>query len=120
VARFVSPETVQESAPGEWHVLPSGVDTTSYPVTTLPPLNGGEPQDTRADPFDASATTLTGASGRVRGVTADDATDGRPMPRELVAMTVNVYATPLVSWVTVQPIVPAVLHVLPPGDEVAV
>jgi hypothetical protein len=89
-SRFVSPETVQERAPVEWHVREPGVETTSYAVTGLPPSNGGAFHETSAAPLDARAAAATGGSGRVRGVTAGDGSDGKPVPRELVAVTVKV------------------------------
>ena len=61
--RFVRPETAQESAPVVSHVKPPGSETTSYAVTGLPPLNGGAPHETIAEPLEASALTPTGGSG---------------------------------------------------------
>jgi uncharacterized protein (DUF983 family) len=53
------------------------------------------------------------------GVTLFDAADGAPVPVVLVALTVNVYAVPLVRPVTVQGVLPHVA-VMPPGALVAV
>jgi hypothetical protein len=53
------------------------------------------------------------------GVTEFDAADAGPVPMELVAVTVKVYAVPFVRPVTVigedDPVA-----VIPPGDEVTV
>jgi hypothetical protein len=51
--------------------------------------------------FPTDAATFVGASGTVAGVAAFDATDAVLVPSAFVAVTVNVYATPLVSPVTV-------------------
>src|SRR5688500_14835634 len=53
------------------------------------------------------------------GVTAFDAADVAPVPAEVVAVTVKVYATPLVSPVMVMG-EPAPVAVSPPGSEVTV
>ena len=49
----------------------------------------------------AAPTTLVGASGTVRGVTAEDAAETTPVPATLVALTRNVYGVPFVKPVTV-------------------
>ena len=54
------------------------------------------------------------------GVTAADAAEATLVPLAFVAVTVNVYAVPLVSPVTVATMAPVVVAVLPPGDEVTV
>ena len=54
------------------------------------------------------------------GVTLDDAADAGPVPIGLVALTVKVYGVPFVRPRTVQLRTPAVVQVLPSGDEVAV
>jgi hypothetical protein len=66
------------------------------------------------------AATLVGVPGAViGGVTADDALEALPVPTELVAVTVKVYAVPLVSPITViGEDVP--LAVKLPGEEVTV
>ena len=46
-------------------------------------------------------TTLVGAPGTVRGITAVEAADTEPVPTLLVALTRNVYEVPLVKPVTV-------------------
>jgi hypothetical protein len=60
----------------------------------------GAVQLTVADAFPAVAVTPLGAAGTVAGVTAEEAADSGPVPTALVAMTVNVYAVPLVRPVT--------------------
>jgi hypothetical protein len=53
------------------------------------------------------------------GITLFEATDAAPVPMVLVAVTVNVYAVPLVSPLTVTGLaVPAL--VIPPGFDVTV
>jgi hypothetical protein len=58
--------------------------------------------------------------GTVRGVTGADGADGRLVPALLEAVTVNVYAVPLVSPEIVPEVAPAVATVLPPGLAVTV
>ena len=87
---LVSPAIVQERAPVVWHAFAPGVETTSYAHTGLPPSKGGAPHEITAEALEATAVTFTGASGRVRGVTAAEAIDSRPMPSEFVAVTVKV------------------------------
>jgi hypothetical protein len=53
------------------------------------------------------------------GVTEPEAAEAEPVPIEFVAVTLKVYAVPLVSPVTVQGEA-AQLPVMPPGLEVAV
>jgi len=60
-----------------------------------------------------------GVPGTVAGVTAFDAAEGRLVPALLVAVTVKVYAVPLLSPVTVIGDAGPVA-VIPPGDEVTV
>ena len=62
------------------------------------------------------ALTLTPTVGA--GVTAADGVDGAEVPTVLVAVTVNVYAVPLVSPDTVQVVAAGVEQVLPSGEEV--
>jgi len=63
-----------------------------------------------------------GAPGTVAGVTLFDAADAALVPTAFVAVTVKVYAVPLVSPVTVIVPLPAWVSVpvWPPGDDVAV
>jgi hypothetical protein len=66
--------------------------------------------------------TPVGAPGAVAdaGVTGALATDAGEVPTALVAVTVNVYAVPLVRPVTVAVKGPAEVAVRPPGDAVTV
>ena len=68
----------------------------------------------------AVAVIPVGAPGQIAaGVTADDALEAVPVPTEFVAVTVKVYAVPLVSPVTViGDEVPVAVR--PPGEEVTV
>jgi hypothetical protein len=54
-----------------------------------------------ACPLPAVALPMIGASGALMGITLFEATDAAPVPMALVAVTVNVYAVPLVSPLTV-------------------
>ena len=68
----------------------------------------------------AVAAIPVGAPGAIAaGVTADDALEAVPVPSELVAVTVKVYAVPLVSPVTVIGD-EAPVAVRPSGEEVTV
>ncbi len=67
----------------------------------------------------AVAVTPVGAPGTVTGVTEADDAEAVLVPAAFVAVTVTVYAVPLVNPVIVQPVV-AVVQVAPPGDAVAV
>ena len=73
-----------------------------------PPLLVGATQDTSTPVLVAAATTLVGAPGTVAvgvtglGVTVVVAAEGADGPVPLVAVTVNVYETPLVKPVTVE------------------
>jgi len=108
---LVSPVAVTDVAGGlpvTWigvsSVVPSFPEVagiTVYDVIGLPPSSGAD-HDTVAVVFPAVAVTLVGAAGCVRlaGVTEFDAADGGPVPTELVADTVNVYATPGVRLLT--------------------
>src|SRR5665213_272194 len=64
----------------------------------------------------AVAVTPVGAPGKVDGVAGADGAEAGPVPMPLVAVTVNLYATPLVKPVTVQLVVVplAVVQVWPP------
>ena len=65
-----------------------------------PPLLAGALQLTLADAFSRVAKTLVGGSGTVAGVTAAEAEDSTLFPTAFVACTVNLYAIPFVSPVT--------------------
>lgn len=78
----------------------SGSDVTIYSVIALPPVFAGGINSIIASPSHAVATTSVGASGGVCtrvGVTGSDAALGDERPAALSALTVNVYAIPLVS-----------------------
>ena len=70
----------------------------------------------------AVAVTAVGASGTAPGVTLFDGADGGPVPIALVAVTVNVYAVPLVSpvitWLVV--VLPAFASTPPGGVDTTV
>ncbi len=85
----------------------------------LPPSDAGAFHVTSACWSPGVAVADVGGSGTAAGVTAFDVLDGDPVPTALVAVTVNVYAVPLVRPVMVQPSV-VVVQVRPSGDEVAV
>ena len=90
-------------------------------MTADPPLSAGAVQVTEACALPAVAVPIVGAPGTVAGVTellADDAALVVPAP--LVAVTVKVYAVPLVRPVTMQLVAPVVVHCLPPGEDVTV
>ena len=87
---------------------------------TAPPLDTGAVQDTTDWVLALDvAVTPVGAPGVVAGVAGAEGADALPVPAGFRALTVKVYAVPLVSPVTVQ-LVEAVEHVRPPGDEVTV
>ena len=67
--------------------------------------------------FPAVALTVVGAIGGPAGVTLFDADDARDVPTLLVAVTVNVYAVPLVKPLTVIGLT-VLVPVNPPGEEV--
>jgi hypothetical protein len=106
---FVRPVTVALVAGGEpvtvvgvWAVEPT-YGVTVYPVIALPPVLPGAVQLTSAWLVAALAVTPVGAPGGLActGVTLLDCADAGPVPTALVALTVNVYAVPFVSPVTV-------------------
>jgi hypothetical protein len=68
---------------------------TTYPRTGLATLAEAA-KLTIAWAFPATAVTAVGGFGGGLGVMLFDATDAGPVPTALVAVTVNVYAVPLV------------------------
>ena len=84
-----------------------------------PPFAAGAVHVTDAEESPTAAVTPVGAPGRSIGVTLFDGVDAGPVPAAFVAVTVNVYVVPSISPVTVV-LVPAVLVVTPPGDDVTV
>ena len=116
---MVSPATViGEDAPVA--VRPPGEEVTVYPVITAPPVFAGAVKLTVALPLLTIAEILVGTPGAVvAGVTAAEALEAVPVPTLFVAVTVKVYAVPLVSPVTViGEDVPVAVKL--PGEEVTV
>ena len=88
----------------------------------LPPVEAGAVKDTVAVVFPATAVTPVGAPGAVTaavGVTLLEGVEARPVPIALVAVTVALSGTPLVSPVTVIGLAVPV-PVRPPGLAVTV
>jgi hypothetical protein len=82
---------------------------TVYPVIALPSVLAGALQLTVAEALPPAGAPMVGVPGVVAGVTLAEELENEPVPTTLMAATVNVYASPLVSPVTVQ--VVAVLDV---------
>jgi hypothetical protein len=119
---FASPVTVME-VHGAVHdpVMAEGEEVAVYDVIAEPPVLAGAVKATVACALPAVAVPIVGAPGSVAGVTLFDGADAALVPRALVAATVNVYAVPLVSPVTVIEVHGAAhVPVIPLGDEVAV
>ena len=116
---MLSPVTVQLVATVE-QVKAPGAEVTVYPVMAAPPLLAGAVHDTTdwALAYEVPVTVV-GAPGIVAGVAGAEAAEAAPVPAAFVAVTVNVYAVPLVSPLTVQE-VDTVEQVKPPGDDVTV
>ena len=95
-------------------------EVTVYPVTGEPPLFAGAVHETVAEELFAVALTLVGAPGTVDGVAAFDAADAVPVPMTLVATTVKAYEEPLVKPVTAHEVVPLVVQMKLPGEDVTV
>jgi hypothetical protein len=117
---LVRPVTVADAAPVEVAVRPPGAAVTVYAVIAEPPSLAGAVQDTTAWVFPGVEVTATGAPGTVRGVTAAEAAEAGDVPTALVAVTVSVYAVPLLRPVTVADVAPVVVAVRPPGAAVTV
>src|SRR4051794_5089833 len=100
-------------------VMPPGAELTVYEVIAEPPFERGAANVTSACVLPAAAIGSVGAPGRVAGVTLFEGADASPVPTALVAVTVNVYAVPLVSPLTMmgEAVPPALL---PPGEDVTV
>ncbi len=102
-------------------LTPPGDEVTVYEVMGAPPLETGAVQLTVACAFAAVALIAVGAPGTVAGVTELDGVDAALGPTALVAVTVNVYAVPLLSPVTTALVALApTFAVNPPGDDVTV
>ena len=88
---LVSPVTVHVNGPlDQAQVFPPGDDVTVYLVITAPPFDDGTDQDTATEPFAAAPVTEVGAPGTVLGVTPELAPEIGPLPKELIATTLNV------------------------------
>ena len=61
----------------------------------------GAANETVALAFPPTALTVVGAPGTEAGVTLLDGADDEPVPTAFLALTVNVYAMPLVNPLTV-------------------
>jgi hypothetical protein len=121
---FVSPVTriVPETAWDKVPMMPPVSEVAVYSVIAEPPLETGWVKLTVAvvDPV-AVAAPMVGAPGTVTGVTGADGADTAEVPPAFVAVTVNVYAVPLVRPVTSQdPDSPVTVHAPPvtAGDAV--
>ena len=88
-------------------------------MTAAPPLLPGGPKLTVATALPPLAETDVGALGVVAGVTLFDAAEAGPVPTELVAVTVKVYAVPSVRPATTSGL-PGPDAINPPGFDVAV
>jgi hypothetical protein len=115
---LVSPVTEQVVAVldvEEGHASVVGVEVvvfsavTVYPVIALPPVFVGAVQLTVTKAFPFAGVPMVGAPGTPSGVTLAEELENGPVPTTLMAATVNVYASPMESPVTVQ--VVAVLDV---------
>ena len=103
-------------------VRPPGEAVTVYPVIGEPPVFVGAVKLTVALPLLTLALIPVGVPGAVAaGLTEDDALDAVPVATELVAVTVKVYAVPLVKPVTViGEALPVPVTAVPPPTGVAV
>jgi len=137
---LVKPVTVAVVAPVVVANCPPE-EITRYPVMTDPPLLVGAVHDTDTCPSPAIALAPVGAPGATTveapppdgvgagvgagvggpvGVIALDAIDAGEVVVAFVAVTVNVYAVPLVNPDTVAVVAPVVVAVNEPGAEVTV
>jgi hypothetical protein len=101
-------------------VLAPGFEVAVYPVIADPPSLDGAVNDTLACASPFVAVPIVGAPGTVDGVTELEAELARPVPLALVAVTVKVYAVPLVRPVTVIGLAVELVPVKLPGFDVAV
>ena len=83
-----------------------------------PPLLPGAVKVTMPEPTPLVAVPMVGAPGTTEGVAGGEAAEAGPVPIGLVAVTVKVYAVPLVRPLIVQDTVPVVVQVRLAGDEV--
>jgi hypothetical protein len=84
-----------------------------------PPFDAGGAKATDACPLPGVAVPMVGVPGTVAAVTEFEDAEAALVPTALVAVTVKVYAVPLVSPVTMMG-EDAPVAVMPPGDEVTV
>jgi hypothetical protein len=84
-----------------------------------PPFDAGGVKATEACPLPPVAVPTVGVPGTVAAVTEFEAAEGALVATALVAVTVKVYAVPLVRPVTTTG-EDAAVAVMPPGDEVTV
>ena len=96
-----------------------GLGMTMYPVMGVPPVLVGVSKEIVAAPEVATATTCSGAVGGAVGVTGVDADEETDVPMAFVAVTVKVYAWPIVSPVKFAGLLVTV-RVSPPGLAVTV
>jgi hypothetical protein len=106
-------------APPTPTTIPPGDEVTVYAVRTLP-LPSAAVQLTAAVLFPAVAMTEVGAVGVPTTMLLEGAEAG-PVPAAFVAVTVKVYAVPLVSPITMALLaLPPALAVTAPGEDVTV
>ena len=74
----------------------------------------GAVNDTMAEPTPLVAVPMVGAPGMTEGMAGGEAAEAGPVPIGLVAVTVNVYAVPLLRPLMVHDTVPVVVQVWPP------
>jgi len=96
------------------HGPAAGDEVTVYTVTGEPPVFTGAVHVTVALAAPGVPATAVGGSGMVRGVIAALGTLGNELPASFVAITVKVYAVPLVRVVQFA-VVPTTSHVPPTG-----
>jgi hypothetical protein len=82
-----------------------------------PPVEAGGVNATVACALPAIAVPIVGGPGTAPGVTLLEGAEAGPIPMALAAATVNVYAVPLVSPLTMMGEAGAVA-VMPPGEDV--
>ena len=121
---LVKPATVELRPVGviPVHAGHAGDGAIVYRVIGEPPSLTGAVHDTTADALPGTAVTPVGAPGTAAGVTAAEAADGGEVPTALVAVTVNVYAVPLVrpNTVELRPGVVIPVHAGHAGDDAIV
>ena len=84
-----------------------------------PPVYNGGVHDKDTWVLPRVPITLVGGSGTVAGVIANEGNEGNEFPILFVAITVNVYAVPIVNPV-IKPVVEEVVSVIPSGDDTIV